>query len=62
MSDRWSKNAFPRLVLPPGCKEIIRAFVSEQLTRTDDFDDIVYGKGGTYSLHGIPGMRNKLTG
>ncbi|EEP77446.1 predicted protein [Uncinocarpus reesii 1704] len=42
---RWNENAFQRLVLPPGYKEIIRAFVQEQLSRDDDFDDIIYGKG-----------------
>jgi hypothetical protein len=42
---RWSENAFPRLVLPSGYKEIIRGFVQEQLSRDDEFDDIVYGKG-----------------
>lgn len=52
---RWSENAFPRLVLPHGYKEIIRAFVQEQLSRDDDFDDIVYGKGGKDIILTIPG-------
>ena len=47
---RWSENAFPRLVLPYGYKDIIRAFVQEQLSRQDGFDDIVYGKGKAHSL------------
>jgi hypothetical protein len=47
---RWSENAFARLVLPLGYKDIIRAFVQEQLSRDDEFDDIIYGKGGTHSL------------
>ena len=47
---RWSENAFPRLVLPHGYKEIIRAFVQEQLSRDDEFDDIVYGKGGKQTI------------
>lgn len=42
---RWSDNAFARLVLPYGCKDIIRAFVQEQLSRDDGFDDIITGKG-----------------
>jgi len=42
---RWNENAFSRLVLPHGYKEIIRAFVQEQLTHEDDFDDIIHGKG-----------------
>jgi hypothetical protein len=33
------------LVLPHGYKDVIRAFVQEQLSRGDDFDDVVYGKG-----------------
>lgn len=45
---RWNENAFSRLVLPQGYKEIIRAFVQEQLTHDDDFDDIIYGKGEIY--------------
>lgn len=44
---RWSENAFSRLVLPHGYKDIIRAFVQEQLSRDDGFDDIISGKGWT---------------
>lgn len=47
----WSENAFSRLVLPHGYKEIIRAFVQEQLSRDDGFDDIISGKGGTSSSY-----------
>jgi hypothetical protein len=47
---RWSENAFASLVLPHGYKEIIRAFVQEQLSRDDGFDDIISGKGGADSL------------
>ena len=57
---RWSENAFPRLVLPYGYKDIIRAFVQEQLSRDDEFDDIIYGKGGTDSLIDDSSMRRKL--
>ena len=42
---RWNDKAFSRLVLPRGYKDIIHAFVQEQLSRDDGFDDIVYGKG-----------------
>lgn len=42
---RWSENAFARLVLPHGYKDIIHAFVQEQLSRDDGFDDIISGKG-----------------
>lgn len=57
---RWSENAFPRLVLPHGYKDIIRAFVQEQLSRDDEFDDIVYGKGETDSLIDDSWTRSKL--
>ena len=60
---RWSDNAFPRLVLPHGYKEIIRAFVQEQLSCDDGFDDIVYGKGLGFImlLSGEPGVGKTLT-
>lgn len=57
---RWSNNAFPRLVLPHGYKDIIRAFVQEQLSRDDNFDDIIYGKGGKDSLVDDSWMRSEL--
>ena len=59
----WSESAFPRLVLPHGYKEIIRAFVQEQLSRDDGFDDIVYGKGLGFImlLSGEPGVGKTLT-
>ena len=57
---RWSEDAFPRLVLPHGYKEIIRAFVQEQLSRDDKFDDIVYGKGRADILGGNSPTRSKL--
>ncbi|RDW81827.1 hypothetical protein BP6252_02939 [Coleophoma cylindrospora] len=60
---RWSDNAFPKLVLPHGYKEIIRAFVQEQLSRDDGFDDIVQGKGLGFImlLSGEPGVGKTLT-
>ncbi|RDW62492.1 hypothetical protein BP5796_10794 [Coleophoma crateriformis] len=60
---RWSNNAFPKLVLPHGYKEIIRAFVQEQLSRDDGFDDIVQGKGLGFImlLSGEPGVGKTLT-
>ncbi|PWY89945.1 P-loop containing nucleoside triphosphate hydrolase protein [Aspergillus heteromorphus CBS 117.55] len=59
----WNKNAFPGLVLPHGYKEIIRAFVEEELSRDDGFDDIVYGKGLGFImlLSGDPGVGKTLT-
>jgi hypothetical protein len=47
---RWSENAFARLVLPHGYKDIIRAFVQEQLSRDDGFEDIISGKGEVSSF------------
>jgi hypothetical protein len=41
----WSEDAFARLVLPHGYKDIIHAFVEEQLSRDDGFDDVITGKG-----------------
>ncbi|KFY09596.1 hypothetical protein V491_08077 [Pseudogymnoascus sp. VKM F-3775] len=60
---RWSENAFARLVLPHGYKDIIRAFVQEQLSRDDDFDDIISGKGLGFImlLSGDPGVGKTLT-
>ncbi|OBT52780.1 hypothetical protein VE04_05955 [Pseudogymnoascus sp. 24MN13] len=60
---RWSGNAFARLVLPHGYKDIIRAFVQEQLSRDDDFDDIISGKGLGFImlLSGDPGVGKTLT-
>lgn len=47
----WNKNAFSRLVLPYGYKDIIHAFVQEQLSRDDGFDDIISGKGKYQHAH-----------
>ncbi|OBT62584.1 hypothetical protein VE03_07373 [Pseudogymnoascus sp. 23342-1-I1] len=62
-SIRWSENAFARLVLPHGYKDIIRAFVQEQLSRDDGFDDIISGKGLGFImlLSGDPGVGKTLT-
>ncbi|KAH8893106.1 P-loop containing nucleoside triphosphate hydrolase protein [Thozetella sp. PMI_491] len=60
---RWSENAFSNLVLPHGYKDIIHAFVQEQLSRDDNFDDIIYGKGLGFiiCLSGEPGVGKTLT-
>ncbi|TVY81240.1 ATPase family AAA domain-containing protein 3-B [Lachnellula suecica] len=60
---RWSENAFAELVLPGGYKDIIRAFVHEQLSREDGFDDIISGKGLGFImlLSGDPGVGKTLT-
>ncbi|KFY51030.1 hypothetical protein V496_08991 [Pseudogymnoascus sp. VKM F-4515 (FW-2607)] len=60
---RWSENSFARLVLPHGYKDIIHAFVQEQLSRDDGFDDIISGKGLGFImlLSGDPGVGKTLT-
>ncbi|KAK0619674.1 hypothetical protein B0T14DRAFT_519665 [Immersiella caudata] len=60
----WNEDAFGRLVLAQGYKEIIHAFVGEQLNRDDsDFDDIISGKGQGFImlLSGEPGVGKTLT-
>jgi hypothetical protein len=42
---KWSEDAFKRLHLPNDNKDIIHAFVEEQLSEQDSYDDIVQGKG-----------------
>ncbi|ORY60273.1 P-loop containing nucleoside triphosphate hydrolase protein [Pseudomassariella vexata] len=60
---RWSENAFAMLVLPHGYKDIICAFVQEQMSRDDEFDDVVSGKGLGFImlLSGEPGVGKTLT-
>ncbi|KAJ3577205.1 hypothetical protein NPX13_g3364 [Xylaria arbuscula] len=48
----WNEDAFQRLVLPKDYKDIIHAFVQEQLSGDDSFDDIVEGKDDLDDLHG----------
>ncbi|KAI1129276.1 P-loop containing nucleoside triphosphate hydrolase protein [Nemania abortiva] len=59
----WNEEAFRRLVLPGDYKEIIYAFVQEQLRGGDSFDDIVEGKGQGFImlLSGVPGVGKTLT-
>ncbi|KAI1868204.1 hypothetical protein JX265_007027 [Neoarthrinium moseri] len=54
---QWSHEAFNQLVLPEDYKKIIWAFVDTQLSGSDDFDDIVRGKGRgvVMLLSGEPG-------
>ncbi|KAF1845411.1 P-loop containing nucleoside triphosphate hydrolase protein [Cucurbitaria berberidis CBS 394.84] len=60
---RWNEQAFSRLVLPHGNKEIIHAFVEEQLSGEVTFDDIIQGKGQGFImlLSGEPGVGKTLT-
>ncbi|KAK4450164.1 hypothetical protein QBC34DRAFT_379366 [Podospora aff. communis PSN243] len=60
----WNEDAFSRLVIAQGYKEVIHAFVQEQLNREDDdFDDIISGKGQGFImlLSGEPGVGKTLT-
>ncbi|KAK0652404.1 hypothetical protein B0T16DRAFT_454774 [Cercophora newfieldiana] len=60
----FNEDAFDRLVLAQGYKEIIHAFVGEQLSREDGgFDDIIKGKGQGFImlLSGEPGVGKTLT-
>ncbi|KAI1389583.1 P-loop containing nucleoside triphosphate hydrolase protein [Hypoxylon trugodes] len=60
----WNMDAFGQLVLPQEeYKEIIWAFVEAQLSGSDNFDDIVKGKGKgvILLLSGEPGTGKTLT-
>ena len=59
----FSKEAFEQLVLPYDYKEIILAFVESQISQTDQFDDIIQGKGKgiIMLLSGEPGVGKTLT-
>lgn len=41
----WSSGTFESLVLPQDYKRIVWAFVKAQISHSDDFDDIIKGKG-----------------
>ncbi|KAI1865999.1 uncharacterized protein JN550_007977 [Neoarthrinium moseri] len=60
---QWSHEAFNQLVLPEDYKKIIWAFVDTQLSGSEDFDDIVRGKGRSVVmlLSGEPGTGKTLT-
>ncbi|KAK8152426.1 P-loop containing nucleoside triphosphate hydrolase protein [Phyllosticta citribraziliensis] len=59
----WNTNAFDRLVLPHDYKRLVWAFVQAQLSRKDDFDDVIKGKGKgiIMLLSGQPGTGKTLT-
>ncbi|KAI1206854.1 P-loop containing nucleoside triphosphate hydrolase protein [Annulohypoxylon truncatum] len=59
----WSENAFKQLALPQHYKRIVYAFVNSQLSQSDDFDDVVRGKGKgvIMLLSGEPGTGKTLT-
>ncbi|KAI0151776.1 P-loop containing nucleoside triphosphate hydrolase protein [Xylariaceae sp. FL1272] len=48
---KWNGDIFQHLVLPEDFKRIVWAFVDSHLSRTDDFDDIVKGKGTSHFHH-----------
>ncbi|KAI8945343.1 P-loop containing nucleoside triphosphate hydrolase protein [Xylaria longipes] len=59
----WNGDVFKHLVLPEDYKRIVWAFVDSQLSRSDDFDDVVRGKGRgiIMLLSGEPGTGKTLT-
>ncbi|KAK8187955.1 P-loop containing nucleoside triphosphate hydrolase protein [Phyllosticta capitalensis] len=59
----WNTGAFDKLVLPNDYKRVIWAFVEAQLSRKDDFDDVIKGKGKgvIMLLSGAPGTGKTLT-
>ncbi|KAI1427000.1 P-loop containing nucleoside triphosphate hydrolase protein [Xylaria sp. FL1777] len=59
----WNGDVFKHLVLPEDYKRIVWAFVDSQLSRSDDFDDVVRGKGKgiIMLLSGEPGTGKTLT-
>lgn len=60
---KWNKASFRQLVLPSDYKELILSFVDSHLSRDDEFDDIVQGKGRgiVVLLSGVPGVGKTLT-
>lgn len=52
----WSSRAFEALVLPHDYKRIVWAFVEAQISHSDNFDDLVKGKG-KYRMITFPGHR-----
>jgi SpoVK/Ycf46/Vps4 family AAA+-type ATPase len=59
----FNSAPFDSLVLPPGYKDLILAFVESQLTLGDAFEDVINGKGGgmVILLAGEPGVGKTLT-
>ncbi|KAH7313972.1 P-loop containing nucleoside triphosphate hydrolase protein [Stachybotrys elegans] len=59
----WNDQAFDRLVLPHDYKSAVWAFVHAQLTKVDEFDDVIEGKGKgmIMLLSGEPGTGKTLT-
>ncbi|KAK8875165.1 TOB3 [Apiospora arundinis] len=60
---KWNDTTFSHLVLPADYKRVIWAFVEAQLTGSDDFDDVIKGKGKgmIMLLAGEPGTGKTLT-
>ncbi|KAF7510858.1 hypothetical protein GJ744_005958 [Endocarpon pusillum] len=59
----WNMAAFDRLVLPANLKSVFLAIARSQSKSTDNFDDIIEGKGRgvVMLLHGPPGVGKTLT-
>ena len=59
----YNKEAFEKLLLPPGQKELIHSLVKVHADKRLSFDDIIKGKGKgiSFLLHGRPGTGKTLT-
>ncbi|KAH6679363.1 putative ATP-dependent zinc metalloprotease FtsH [Halenospora varia] len=59
----WNDRAFTSLVLPNDTKDLVLAFAQSQIQRTQEFDDIIEGKGKgiIMLLSGPPGVGKTLT-
>lgn len=60
---KWNEQCFDQLVLQARQKKLVQALVTEHISNTSDFDDIVKGKGKglVLVLHGPPGVGKTLT-
>ena len=45
---KWNNYAFERLILPNDHKDLLLAFAKGQRDSTEEFDDIIEGKGKLY--------------
>ena len=59
----WNEGAFDSLVLPADQKDLILSFATSQASNSEDFDDVIQGKGKgiIMLLSGPPGVGKTLT-
>jgi hypothetical protein len=59
----YNHDAFSRLILSPDVKKMLAALVHLQQGQTDQFDDLIVGKGKglIILLHGLPGVGKTFT-